>query len=247
MNKYEKLEKLNSEIELLESAGLIKSASVLHNKFLKEAQVKPAKDLMTELNILAQNPGQDFENLVKYVEGSLNSSSYNSDEVEAIERTIEKGRGQRKNIGTFSTSVAPQNQTLSPFPTPAPTPTPTSAPTRVENTEPTAPIGDFSDQVKAENEDIAWRGLGDALESGKNNMNIPAKYRMTQQENAAENQLYSSTINQIKKLLATGNQMQREYAKQLYKETRLKFKNLKRQSNFDQQYAAIERDPNKKQ
>jgi hypothetical protein len=102
-------------------------------------------------------------------------------------------------------------------------------------------------QLQAEQADIATRSLGNTTQTGKENMDIQAKYRMTPQENAAENQLYSSTINEIKKLLATGNEIQRNYARGLYQETRTKFKNLKRQSLFDQQYSAIERNPNKKQ
>ena len=38
MSKYNNLKKLYNEIELLESAGLIKAANVLHKKFVKEAQ-----------------------------------------------------------------------------------------------------------------------------------------------------------------------------------------------------------------
>lgn len=39
MNKFQKLAQLNRDIELLENAGKIKSAEVLHKKFLKEAQL----------------------------------------------------------------------------------------------------------------------------------------------------------------------------------------------------------------
>lgn len=243
MSKYNSLKKLYSEIELLESAGLIKAANVLHKKFVKEAQAKSANDLMREIFILAQNPGPDFDNLVKLVNRNLNSSpAYNEDEIEAIKRSIEKAQKQRQNIGTYSTTVAPPNQTLAP----AQTAVPTTAPSTPSVQEPTAPIGQLSDQVKAEQADIALRGLGNAIQSVKENMDIPAKYRMTPQENAAENQLYTKTINEIKKLL-TGNQQQRNYARGLYESTRSKFKNQKRQYYFDQQYAAIERDPNKKQ
>jgi hypothetical protein len=38
MSKYNNLKKLYSDIEILESAGLYKAASVLHKKFVKEAQ-----------------------------------------------------------------------------------------------------------------------------------------------------------------------------------------------------------------
>jgi hypothetical protein len=40
MNKFQKLAQLNRDIELLENAGKIKSAEVLHKKFLKEAQAQ---------------------------------------------------------------------------------------------------------------------------------------------------------------------------------------------------------------
>lgn len=38
MNKFQKLAQLNRDIELLENAGKIKAAEVLHQKFIKEAQ-----------------------------------------------------------------------------------------------------------------------------------------------------------------------------------------------------------------
>jgi hypothetical protein len=38
MNKFQKLAQLNRDIELLENAGKIKAAQVLHQKFIKEAQ-----------------------------------------------------------------------------------------------------------------------------------------------------------------------------------------------------------------
>ena len=38
MNKFQKLYQINKDIELLENAGKIKAANVLHNKFIKEAQ-----------------------------------------------------------------------------------------------------------------------------------------------------------------------------------------------------------------
>jgi hypothetical protein len=39
MNKFQKLAQLNRDIELLEKAGKIKSADILHQKFIKEAQL----------------------------------------------------------------------------------------------------------------------------------------------------------------------------------------------------------------
>jgi hypothetical protein len=38
MNKFQKLAELNKDIELLEAYGKIKSASILHDKFIRVAQ-----------------------------------------------------------------------------------------------------------------------------------------------------------------------------------------------------------------
>jgi hypothetical protein len=237
MNKFQKLAQLNKDIELLEKVGKFEAANVLQKKFLKEAQAKSARDLMTEFNTLAQNPNADFDNLVKW--WGTNYMNYSPDEQAYINKTIQDRTKQRQSMGTATTTVQPQNQTLSSFNTAV-------TPVQQQNTEPTAPIGELSDQVKAEQADFVTRGLGNAIQTGKENMDIQAQYRMTPQENAAENQLYTSTINEIKKLL-TGNQQQRNYARGLYENTRSKFKNQKRQYLFDQQYAAIERNPNKRQ
>jgi hypothetical protein len=59
--KLKKLAQLNQEIELLESAGLIKAASVLHKKFIKEAQAAPqpgGQSKQTNPGIEVIKPGQ---------------------------------------------------------------------------------------------------------------------------------------------------------------------------------------------
>jgi hypothetical protein len=43
MSKFQQLSQLNHDIEILEAAGKIKAATVLHNKFIKEAQLAPTK------------------------------------------------------------------------------------------------------------------------------------------------------------------------------------------------------------
>jgi hypothetical protein len=61
MANRQELSKLNEEIELLESAGLIKAASVLHKKFIKESQSASqpgAQSYMTNAGIEAIKPGQ---------------------------------------------------------------------------------------------------------------------------------------------------------------------------------------------
>lgn len=218
MSKYNNLKKLYSEIELLESAGLIKAASVLHKKFVKEAQAKSARDLMTELNILAKNPGPDFDNLVSLVERNLDSSpAYNADEIEAIKRTIQNGKNQ-KNLGTFSTTVAPKNQTLSANPLSSANPTlPTNppssaAPKQPQNYDPTAPIGDFSDQVKAEQADINLSAMGELAIQDKK-----------------EKRLYMNALNDI---ILAFKEPNKEAGEAIFQKTVNQFQNPKRKQLF---------------
>jgi hypothetical protein len=213
MNKFSNLKKLFNEIELLESAGLYKAANVLHKKFVKEAQAKSAKDLMTELNMLAQNPTQDFENLVALVERNLNSSpAYSVDEVEAIRRTVQIGKNQRKNLGTFSTTVAPQNQTLSTNPTSSANPASSSVPKQFQNSEPTAPVGELSDQVKAEQADIISRGIGE----------------LSVQEEK-EKRLYMNALNDI---ILAFKEPNKEAGEAIFQQTVNQFQNPKRKQLF---------------
>jgi hypothetical protein len=278
MNKFQKLAQLNQDIELLENAGKFRAAEVLQRKFLREAQeyqVKPARELMNEIFLTAQNPTNEYNDLIAAY--NTNLGSYSTEEQAYIAKAIERANKQR-SLGTFSTSVQPNNPTVPAYSTAPANPQSTvnqvpnfglpaqtsydfentsknynpstytgAIPNGLQNTDPTAPIGDFSDQVKREIADNFHQQLGNLLTNAKENMDVPAKLRMTAQENQAENQLYSSTINEIKKLLATGTQYQRDDARKLYQDTRAKFKNLKRQYLFDQQYQAIERNPNKKQ
>jgi len=51
MNKFQKLAQLNRDIELLESAGKIKAADILHQKFIKEAQY-----MMPQMMPMMMNP-----------------------------------------------------------------------------------------------------------------------------------------------------------------------------------------------
>jgi len=44
MSKFLKLSQINQDIEILEDAGKIKAATVLHNKFLREAQAAPSSN-----------------------------------------------------------------------------------------------------------------------------------------------------------------------------------------------------------
>jgi hypothetical protein len=57
MNKFQKLSQLNKDIELLENAGKLKAADVLHKKFIKEAQyAMPFTYNPMAINPMAYNP-----------------------------------------------------------------------------------------------------------------------------------------------------------------------------------------------
>jgi len=115
MSIFQKLSQINKDIELLEAFGDIKSANILHNKFLKVSQeliseqVKSRKDLMKEIFLLAQNPNNDFEKLVRWYEND--PGRYSEEDREYIDRAIEKASEQR-NMGKFTTVINPDNPTL---------------------------------------------------------------------------------------------------------------------------------------
>lgn len=69
MNKFQKLSQINKDIELLENAGKIKAAQVLHQKFIKEAQVTAQNRTYYGPNSV--NPQQ--QNYVKINENSTTS------------------------------------------------------------------------------------------------------------------------------------------------------------------------------
>lgn len=69
MNKLQKLYQINHDIELLENAGKIKAAEVLHKKFIKEAQV--VAPIRTNYGPSSVNPQQ--QNYVQRNENSMTS------------------------------------------------------------------------------------------------------------------------------------------------------------------------------
>lgn len=235
MNRYENLKKLYSEIELLESAGLHKAASVLHKKFVKEAQAKSARDLMTEINMLAQNPGPDFENLVNLVNRNLSSSpAYSQDEIEAIKRTIDKAEKQRQNIGTFSTSIQPQNPTLSSFNTAVPAVRPYKGNMNLAEL-PTRSIQPMDDPLfPPATTSTQPSGTAQIPSNGDTANEMQAQNSMP-----AEAPIYQQAINQIANLLKTRTPMNRTIAQSIYEDTITKFKDQKRKEAFGRQYQRL--------
>jgi hypothetical protein len=69
MNKFPKLSQINKDIEILEAAGKIKAAEILHNKFIKEAQAIAQN--RTNYGPSSVNPQQ--QNYVQRNENSMTS------------------------------------------------------------------------------------------------------------------------------------------------------------------------------
>ncbi len=71
MNKFQKLSQLNKDIELLENAGKLKAANVLHSKFIKEAD--------TDLDYQLQTNKLQFEtNFEKVIANNTDRNSLNN-------------------------------------------------------------------------------------------------------------------------------------------------------------------------
>ena len=115
MNKFIKLSKINKDIELLETYGDFKAADVLHKQFLRVSQlvsneVKTPENFMDELFLLAQNPNDDFENLVNWYQND--PGRYSAEERVYIDKAIEKATDRRNRLGKFTTVLNPDNPTL---------------------------------------------------------------------------------------------------------------------------------------
>ncbi len=241
MNKFSNLSKLFNEIELLESAGLYKAANILHKKFVKEAQAKSAKDLMTELNMLAQNPNQDFENLVALVERNLDSSpAYSVDEVEAIRRTIQIGKNQRKNLGTFSTTVAPQNQTLSTNPTSS-AKMPRMGPAQLAtSTGPTIqPMPERSDATETQQQPAAQDIFQNYYTEQSDAANFYQQQNTVPNLKQIEDPIYQQAIKKIANLLNTRVPDNRIIAQNIYEQTIGKFQDERRKKAFADQFQKL--------
>lgn len=123
MNKLQKLYQINHDIELLEDAGKIKAAEVLHKKFIKEAQVvAPANqtNYRATPNPVQQRTvykgegnyfetGQDFARSVRNNEGTL----YN---FKGLQPEMEPVRVQT-SPGNYTTVMRPKNNIGNPYAT----------------------------------------------------------------------------------------------------------------------------------
>ena len=155
MANRQELLKLNQEIELLESVGLIKAASVLHKKFIKESQAAPqsgAQSYMTNAGIEVIKPVQtpppaQTPPPVQTVQPSLppNYNAYdNYYQDPSTGRTVFVDPGTMQPIeGQLGKGIPvgpPGNPTTGMNINPVPTPTPAPAPVP-GNTPPTFDLG----------------------------------------------------------------------------------------------------------
>ena len=155
MNKFIKLSKINKDIELLETYGDFKAADVLHKQFLKVSQlvsneVKTPEKFMDELYLLAGNPNDDFENLVKWYQND--PGRYSEEEREYIDKAVEKATGRRNRLGKFTTVLNPDSPTLVSVENESDesngngTKNVTNEDTKVKKTDPKMPILDVREQ-----------------------------------------------------------------------------------------------------
>ena len=118
MNKLQKLSQINHDIEILEAAGKIKAAEVLHKKFIKEAQAvlpyqatpSPVRERTVyrgEGNYFER--GDDFARSVRNNEGTL----YN---FKGLQPEMEPVRVQT-SPGNWTTQMRPKNNIGNPYQT----------------------------------------------------------------------------------------------------------------------------------
>ena len=106
MSKYNNLKKLYSDIEILESAGLYKAASVLHKKFVKEAQgdslnQEMQPDITKNLQIKSLEDNKNiFEN---NIENIIYKNYFVQDSVDAAAKAL-------RDIRTLESSAYPEVQ-----------------------------------------------------------------------------------------------------------------------------------------
>ena len=106
MSKYYNLKKLYSDIEILESAGLYKAASVLHKKFVKEAQgdslnQEMQPDITKNLQIKSLEDNKNiFEN---NIENIIYKNYFVQDSVDAAAKAL-------RDIRTLESSAYPEVQ-----------------------------------------------------------------------------------------------------------------------------------------
>lgn len=260
MNKFQKLARLYKDIELLENAGKIKAANILHKKFIREAQeyqIKPSQELMNEIFLTAQNPTNEYNDLIAAY--NANRGAYTREEQAYIAQAIKRADKQRSQ-GTYSTSIQVPNPTVPAYsqtPVTIPTNTPgLKIPTTPQlksvnddrflntprldlNKTPAAQLPAAQQPTSPVNSDTA--NINAAMESMYSAVNKASEQQSMANPatEANENKLYTNSINQIAALLNKRTSDDRARAHQIYENTIVQFQNPKRKHLFEQQFQSI--------
>lgn len=210
MSKYNSLKKLYSEIELLESAGLIKAANVLHKKFVKEAQEDPADLPSTDQ---ANQPDDFIYNKQGQKAPILYMLQQEQFSPEEEEKLINTGKGTDINGNEWTYVVNKTNVQV-----------PVSS-----NTVGQA-LGIQTNPNSSSAFDNAFAGLGSAM----NAANAPKKNPILDERE--ESAVYRRIVDQIKSILSRKNL---PAAQKLAKDYENHFSNPKRQTAFKDQVNRI--------
>jgi hypothetical protein len=249
MNKFQKLAQLNQDIELLENAGKIKAANILHKKFIREAQEyqkKPSQELMNEIFLTAQNPTNEYNDLIAAY--NTNRGSYTGEEQAYIKRAIERANKQR-SLGTFSTSVQAPNPTVPGYSqAPVTTPSASNNPYQAYQTPVDSPVNSSTQNYAGQNEAyqmaqpvnynnpqldleiqanraIKPNNVGDTANPMQSQNTMPAT-------ETNERQIYMNALNDIMLAFEQGDN---QTAETIYNGTINKFTNLQRRKYFGDQ------------
>jgi hypothetical protein len=120
MNKFQKLSQLNKDIELLENAGKLKAADVLHKKFIKEAQYAMPQMMTTMM------PQMMMPQMMSMMPQMMPMTMARPVAPGAVARPAVAPAAVAKPVGT--PAPVQQGQVTPPAPQPSPTPNPAPAP-----------------------------------------------------------------------------------------------------------------------
>jgi hypothetical protein len=259
MNKFQKLAQLNQDIELLENAGKIKAANILHKKFIREAQeyaIKSAQELMNEIFLTSQNPTNEYNDLIAAYNANL--GSYSEQDKAYIAEAIKRANKQR-SLGNFSTSVQAPNPTVPGYSqAPVTTTTPTFAPVLDQKPQPANPIVAVDYKGRTGAYEIAspsapvpatpavqqptspvnsdTSNINEAMESMYAGVNQASEQQsVTQTPKVNEQQLYMSSLNEIIQLYKTKSPEAIDAAEQIYVNTYTQLTNQTSKKLFAQQ------------
>lgn len=252
MSVFKKLSSLNQDIELLEAFGDIKSASVLHQKFLKEAQsLNPTRDSGPYKQVFDRyllsattKPSQNLINSIR-ADGFL----LREDQDKLIAYASEKMKNLAPTNAPQAVAVAtPQTTSVTtPVATPvaqgvvAQPPQNPYSPAKVDYAgasdaynmaQPATQNVNYSNpQLDAQNQANRAKSVGDTA----NQMQAQNKMPNPLYQENLERQLYTGSLNEIIKLFQTKIPEAINQAEKIYLDTFTSFKNDVRKKYFAEQ------------